>query len=111
MPVHYRPDCYRLHVAMVRRLVPGYRLSTLTCQQCGRQAQALYVHPNDPEYWRCTTCMQFRKGYQGQYQLGALARAQHALNRLAREHTRSAAAPEAAPAAAPQRTRKTESGG
>lgn len=83
MPFRYRTDAYTLHVQVVRSLVPGIKVSGLTCQQCSTRRQMLFVHPDNPDLWLCHTCMHFDRSSHGSYQLSAIARAQSALEHAA----------------------------
>lgn len=83
MTLRYRPDAYALHVQTIRTLVPGLKVSGLTCQQCHDRRQLLFCHPDNPNLWLCNTCMHFAPASHGQYQLSALARAQSALEHAA----------------------------
>jgi len=86
MPVRYRPDAVSLHVNEIRKLQPGRKIARLRCPTCGRPCQMVFLHPDDPEEWKCKLCQQFTTGRNGQYSLSALARARNAVRQLVRAH-------------------------
>src|SRR5712691_5262180 len=110
MPQRYRPDAVSLHVADIRKLLPGRKIARLCCPSCGAPCQLVFLHPDSPDEWKCKVCQQFTVMRNGRYALNELARVRQALAKIAREHPRQVAPEAATPPGPPKRTRTTGSG-